>query len=140
MNTVGNILFLLVGVAAYIGSFLFYQNTSQFIEKSRVAPGIVTDFREFEGEDQMLYQAQFTFVSHTNEEVTFGSRSRSSHPSYEIGDAMVVYYNPDNPYDAREADFLSLWLATIFFAAFGTVFFIIGLTLIVVNRGKGGAK
>ncbi|MDN5213355.1 ribosomal protein L7/L12 [Fulvivirgaceae bacterium BMA12] len=57
-------------------------------------------------------------------------------PSYEIGEVVSMYVNPNDPYDLLIDSFPDRWLAITILGAMGALFFGIGMLVAVVFRPR----
>jgi hypothetical protein len=132
-------LFLAIGLAFAGVSLWAIRDTQSFVAKAATAEGQVVslEYRYDSSRSSGSGGAYYPVVKYktaTGEEHTFHSNAGSSPPSYRVGEAVGVLYDPKNPFDARIDGFFSLWLLAIIFGALGCVFSLLGLGGLIVPR------
>jgi Protein of unknown function (DUF3592) len=124
-------LFLAFGLAFCGASLWAVRNTQSFVARAETAAGQVINLEyrhsTSSSSSRGTYYPVVKFKTATGEERTLHSNTGSSPPSYAVGEAVTVLYDPGNPFDARIKGFFSLWLLAIIFGALGSVFSLIGL-------------
>ena len=122
--------FLAIGLAFSGVSLWAVRDTQSFLARAETAAGQVVDFDSRRG----AYYPVVRFRTAIGEAHTLHSNTGSSPPSYHVGEAVSVLYDPGNLFDARIKGFFSLWLIAIIFGAIGWVFSLIGLGGLIVPR------
>src|SRR5437868_4789215 len=119
-------IFLVVGLGLAGTAVYAIRSTQSFVAKAEAVRGDVIDL-EYRRDTSSLsssgvYYPVVNFRTTTGEQHTFHSNTGSSPPSYSIGEAVTVLYDPTNPFDARISGFLSLWLFPLIFSVIGSLF------------------
>jgi hypothetical protein len=58
---------------------------------------------------------------------------------YKIGDTEPIYYNPDDPEDAKIMTFMNQWFLPVFMTGFGLIWAIAGLAVTIARKNKNPA-
>lgn len=129
-------LFLLVGLLMLFGSFKFYSNTKDFLSVAITTEGSVVDFISDYSDDSTTYEVVtfkpvFEFSTKNGEVINITSSSSSNPPRYSVGESIEVLYEEANPNEAVINDYLSLWGLPTILGILGSVFFIIGLGIVI---------
>jgi len=97
---IGPLIFLLFGLLFFaIGSGLTYRQRS--MEKQGIeAQGVVVSLQENYDSDGSTYAPVVQFKTASGQNVRFISSYYSSPPAYDVGQAVVVVYPPEEPEDA----------------------------------------
>lgn len=67
-----------------------------------------------------------------------GANTRSD--AYELNDQQLIFYNPDDPSDARVGTFMNMWFLPVLLMGLGIVFFIVGVvTWLATGKKKSPA-
>jgi hypothetical protein len=115
---------LFVSVAVY-----FYWSTSNFLQSSAEAQGIVTDI-VLRGDH---YYPGFEFSTPSSGDYTVHS-STGAHPTrFSVNERVTVVYEPNDPAQARIKEFWSLWLFPVIFGVLGPAF-ILGAIILWIYR------
>src|SRR5688572_10745375 len=95
--------FSTVGVGMLLGSFFIFSNTSSFIKRAVEAEGKVIGLERFRSSSSSstTYRPEVEFSTATGKRIQFTSSVGSSPPSYSVGEAVRVLYNPADPQSAR---------------------------------------
>jgi Protein of unknown function (DUF3592) len=119
---------LLLAVAA-VTAFL----TFRFLAGSERADGTVIDLREsYDSQDDTTsYYPVVRFETAEGQPVRFESDVSTSD---DVGDTVEVFYDPDDPNDAKLAGFFNLWGLSLIFGALGAVFTGVGGYLVYRTR------
>ncbi len=123
--------FFAIGVGALIGSFLFFKNTKQFIDKGVTASGTVINLlrqvsEDSDGNTSYMYYPEVKFQTADGKSITFQANTGSNPPSYSVGEKIDVLYLPESPNKAKIKSFVSLWLGALVFLIVGLSFGSIG--------------
>ncbi|UCF38969.1 MAG: DUF3592 domain-containing protein [Acidobacteriota bacterium] len=139
----GSVLPMLVifgGVGVILLSITFYLHSARqaFIGSSLSAEGLVVGFEEragsrtSSGKSLNAYAPIVTFTSKSGAEVTFTEATAGSGSGIKKGDTVEVFYDEENPQDAKIATFFYLWAAPIVIGAIGSAFSLVGVILLIV--------
>lgn len=139
MNRTLNIvfaIFLAVGLLCAGLAVYAIHDTQSFLARAVTARGEVTglEYRRGTSNSGGAYSPIVKYKTATGEEHTFHSNVGSSPPSYHVGEAVNVLYDPANPAAARIHGFFSLWLVAIISGILGCVFSLIGGCGLIVPR------
>lgn len=113
--------------------FFFLYRTQKLIYKSHRANGTVIDLKHQAGEGSGTYSPVVRFTALDGREIEFVERWSQSPPRFQIGDEVLVLYNPQNFQKARvfttnREMYYSTWL----FLGLGGVFLLCGLLMAAV--------
>ena len=104
----------LIGVLELLGAIYLYSSTSEFLAKAKVAKGKVINLVAFSStNNSMTYSPVFQFKDQSGKIHTIQSASSSNPPSYEIGEEVKIFFNPENPKEAKLDGIFDLWGASI---------------------------
>ena len=124
-------IFSLIGIAILIGAYYFYNHTKTFLNNSQIATGTVTELvKTTSNEGTVLYQPRIKFTADNGEGITFTSGTASNPPSHKKGDEIEVYYQIENPQNAKVKGFFTLWAAPSVMAVIGLSFFLLGFSML----------
>ena len=131
------------GIFAVVGIILLglgawrYLSTEAFLASASVAEGEVIELVRKEatqrsstsagrGTKSITFAPLFRFRTADGEEVEVISSLGSNPPAHRPSDRVQVYYDPEDPYDARIDSFMDLHFLTLMFSGMGALFFLIG--------------
>ncbi|WP_199325799.1 DUF3592 domain-containing protein [Nodosilinea sp. FACHB-141] len=117
-------------------TFFTYTNTNTFLKDAIKTEGTVIELIRSQSDDSVTYQPVVVFVSQEGEEIEFTSPSGSNPPSYSKGQAVEIFYLPNNPQKAEINEFFSLWGLPTILGALGSIFSTVGTGLLVVPMIK----
>lgn len=109
------ILLFFFGISCLIGSYAVYQNTHQFLAVAKKVEGTVGEMVQTENKK---FAPKIFFHTPTDEEITFVSDKATRKPAYEIGERVMVLYEPDHPHNAH--------IDTVFSQSVELTLFIVG--------------
>lgn len=116
-----------------LGGFLFLRRL-RFLRTICATSGVVEKVRLVHLVDGNAYQPKITFTTQTGENVVLTSVGLSNPPRFRVGQEVPVVYDPSNPHKARIRSFASLWFASLFFGGLGSLFLLIALMLMLINK------
>lgn len=128
----------MIGTAFLIMAVFFYTSTSAFITSSKSAEGEVTELIIPSGSD--TYHPKVRFQTESGKEVIFVDSVGSTPPSFTVGESVKVFYQPDNPQNAKISSFFSLWFLVVVFGLMGFIFDIIGAVIIILSQKSKSAQ
>ncbi|RZJ47761.1 MAG: DUF3592 domain-containing protein [Flavobacterium sp.] len=128
--------FSIVGLALLIGAFFLYQNKKSFLEKAITVEGTVTELLPSRSDNSTTYKPVVTFTTKDDKKIEYTSSVSSNPPSYHVGEKVEIFYDPADPYDADINGFFSLWLAPLILGIMGSIFFLIGFSIILFGKMK----
>lgn len=124
------LIFLLIGLGLLAGCAYLIRKTRLFLERAMETPGRVVEMRAVSDSDGTTHMPVVEFTAPSGDRAQFESGFSSSPPSYRVGDAVTVLYDPQNFKDARIRSFLSLWIAPLLFGVLGGVFTGLGAAML----------
>ena len=125
--------FLLSGVGLLIGGLVSGARTRAFLEKAIETRGEIVAFEEgppAEAGAPATYRPVISYVPASGQRVRFKPMVYSNPQSFEVGERVVVLYEPDRPDEARIRSFSSLWLSSLMLLGLGTIFSVLGAWLL----------
>jgi hypothetical protein len=121
-------IFILVGLGMLVGSFFIYRHTSSFLKVAKKSQGVVIKLVPKRGsKGSTTYSPMIKFKTQKGDEFSFVGNTSSNPPSYHRGDKVDIFYNPQNPKNAKISSFVSLWLLPLILFGMGSVFTLIGI-------------
>ena len=119
------------GLWLLISGWRLFDASAKFVQRANPAPGRVVAYDRPLTSSAGPLQPVVRFNVNRAESHEFRPRFTTVWTGYDIGQSVIVLYDPDNPEDARVDDFWQLW----FLAAGAGVF---GAGLIVIPLGALG--
>jgi len=130
----GKIIILMVKlIFPVVGLILMYQgwnsyNVQQsFIKNSVPVPGIVVKNIQHYGHDGPDYTPVVNFKTLDGQTEQYTSSISSYPQEYADGAHVQIFYDPQNPVDARIKSDVDLWFPVGMYAGMGLIFFIVGM-------------
>lgn len=107
-------LFAALGLVGFLATGYWVLETRRFLDRAAAAPGQVIDLAEkrstSNGKTSVSWHPVVSFRSADGRERRFRSGAGSSPPSYRVGEAVTVLYDPAAPEaDARIKAWFDLW-------------------------------
>lgn len=127
------IILLLVGTLALGGGICLFVGKLEFLERSLEVAGVVSDMESSSSKNGRTYYPVVTYQDSGGQEQTFVSQMSSSPPSYEVGEAVKVRYEPGKPSMAVIAAFWEVWGTVTVAAGLGLIFLAIGIGTIYAD-------
>jgi len=128
--------FAVIGSAMLAGSFFWYTKTKSFIGEALTAPGVVIELVRSRSNDSTTYTPVVEYTTEKGQKIEFTSSVGSNPPSHSKGDQIEVLYHEDTPQQAKINSFFSLWLGPILLLVLGSIFSIVGFSLVLYPRLK----
>jgi hypothetical protein len=127
--------FLLVGLGLLTGAYFSYSSTKHFLAHAVDAQGTVIELERREstdsdGRSSTMFYPVVEFQTDTGKKIIFHESSGSNPPAYAVGDSTPILYTPENPSEASINSFLSLWLGALIFSFLGSMFSLIGGSIV----------
>ena len=113
-----------------IGCAVWTVSQQRFIANAVEAQAEIIDFVESEGDNGSMYAPVFKFKDAQGQEYTVKSSVGTGNPTEDIGDTIMVLYDPKAPENAQKNSLMFLWLGQIVLGVLGTVFFLIGAVIL----------
>lgn len=123
--------FATIGLGLLIGAIYLYLDKQSFLKTANVAPGLVVELRASRSDNSTTYSPVVSFTAKDGRQIEFTSSVSSNPPSYSEGESVEVVYDPANPYEANINGFSSLYLGPLILGILGTVFFLVGFSIIL---------
>ena len=131
---VGTYISIFVILLCFAAAGVLFFLELRFLSQAETVTGVVKTFRLSEGsEGGSTYCPLIEFITKEGETITFDTRMCSSKKPYEAGEAVKVFYDPQNPQKAQVDDFWSKYLLTTIAFVLGVVFTLFTLLEFVVN-------
>ncbi|MHC0447871.1 DUF3592 domain-containing protein [Flavobacterium sp. 3-218] len=128
--------FLTIGLALLAGAFYFYQSKQAFLDRAVKVQGTVTALIPSRSDNSTTYKPVVSYTTKEGKQIEFTSSVSSNPPSYHEGETVEIFYDPADPYDADINGFASLWLAPLILGILGSIFFLIGFSIILFGKMK----
>jgi Protein of unknown function (DUF3592) len=131
-------IFSFIGVGMLIGAFFIYLHTSNFIKNAISTDGVVVELIRVQSNDDSsdTFSPIVRFKNQYGLEIEFKSSSSSSPASFDIGEKVMVYYELQNPQNAKIKAFFELWGVATIVGGIGIVFALIGFGFFVNDKLK----
>lgn len=128
--TVVSSIFVLVGAAMLIAAGREFTRKRALFRNSATASGTIIALTENREREEISYFPQVEFHTPSGRSIRFQSEMGSSTAAARIGDSVKVRYRPDQPQVAEVDAFMPLWGLTILFGSLGSVFLIVGTSIL----------
>lgn len=129
--------FTMGGLGMLIGAFFIYKNTQDFLKDALTTEGTVIELVRSRSSDSTTYRPVVEFKTQGGSRVEFTSSSGSNPPGYSKGEVVEVLYQESSPEQAKINGFFSLWGASTILGGIGSVFFLVGISIILFGSLKG---
>jgi hypothetical protein len=93
-----------------------------FVNNAMEGKGHVTALVRSSSKNGSVFKPAVEFQTADGRRIEFTSSMGTSPPSYDVGESVTVYYDPENPHSAMLSGWLSLWFVSLIFAALAAVF------------------
>lgn len=128
-----SLIFTFVGLVLLWGANYSYKTTTEFQQNAVSAKGTVISLAESRSKGRTLYKPVVEY-SYNNQSFQIKGSVASRPPAYEIGENVNILLKTDTPNEAIIDSFFEKWFLAILFAALGTVFTLIGVGMLFLNR------
>lgn len=134
--------FAAIGIAMLIGAVFWCLSVRSFIAEAQRAEGTVVDLVQSRSSSSnsssssSTYRPVVQFRDARGAQIEFTSSSGSNPPSYSVGERVTVLYRASEPNRASIDGFFSLWGGPVIVGALGTVFLLVGGSMIVWIAAK----
>jgi hypothetical protein len=128
--------FTAVGLGMLLGAFLVYTNTQDFLQSAITTNGTVVELVRSRSSDSITYRPVVEFKTQGDRFIEFTSSSGSNPASYSKGEIVDVLYLESSPEQAKINSFFSLWGGSTILGGLGSLFFIVGLSIIFLGSLK----
>jgi Protein of unknown function (DUF3592) len=131
--------FLVCGLAFLGISIYTVRSTRSFVAQAETVRGEVVDLeyrRDNSGSSASggAYYPVVKYRTAAGDQRTLYGNTGSSPPSYRVGEAVDVLYDPTNPSDARIAGFFSIWLVPLIAGVLGWLFSLASGGVMIARR------
>lgn len=125
--TIVGLVFLIagIGLAIFVGAYLV--NDYDKALNGERAEAVVLQARD--GTKPIL-----EFRTRRGEPIRIEGKISSSPSPYDVGERVSVFYDPADPADALIDTFIERWFLPLLFGGFGTVFLLVGGTMVTLAR------
>ncbi len=120
-------------VPGSLGGLIFLRRL-RFLRTACTTFGVVSEVTLMHLVDGNSYLPKITFITQTGEKVELTSVIMSNPPQFQVGQEVPVVYDPHDPRRARLRSFAGLWFKSLFFGGLGSLFFLIALMLMLINK------
>lgn len=135
-------LFLISGLAILgfllAGLFLWYR-TKRFIDTMHKTTGVVIKVKRISFENRDTFSPVVRFATHDGRALSFTDSVSKYPPEFELGEQTQVFYDPQNPHQARVVKqvsdlFFSAKIFGVAGAALLTIMLLLGMVLNVITN------
>lgn len=124
------IVLLLVGTALLGGGIWLFVGKLEFLDRSTITDGVVTDLESSTSKNGKTYRPVVTYRDGSGQEQTFASLMSSSPASFEVGESVKVRYESGKPSTAVIAAYWEVWGTITVVLGLGLIFLAIGISTI----------
>ncbi len=137
MRTISKLkyIFTVVGFGMIVGAFFLFTNTQDFLKNAQTTDGMVVDL--VRSSDSDTYRPVVEFTTRDGSVIEFTSSTGTNPPSFSEGEMVGIFYQESSPEQAKIDSFFSLWGGTVILGGLGSVFFLIGMSILLFGRLKG---
>ncbi len=129
------LLLLALGLALGALSLTVFVRRRKLLRTGAKTFGMVTEMRWYmDPQEGRMYTPTVTFTTPMGETRAFTSKVGTFPPRYHVGQQVAVVYDPDNPQHANIVSFMDLWFMPLFCGGFSSLFLLVGLILVLVNK------
>lgn len=121
---------LVVGLLAIAVGIPFFLQAQQFNAMAIRAPGKIVELGRQQSGEHVSYYPVFSFTDKAGAAHVVHSRIGSTHPGYEVGDAVEVLYPPDDPEHTKLNTFFTVWTWPAVFGGLGLILIIVSILLL----------
>lgn len=126
-----------IGVACLLGALFFVNKTKNYINTAQSVPGVVTDLiPRSSREGGYTYVPKFEFIAENGQKYVIDDGPSANPPAYSRGEQIIVLYQTGQEQEARIKGFFSLWFGALFLGIFGSVFAVIGFSMMFFSVRK----
>lgn len=122
-------IFCTVGLVASIAAGYCYWSTENLLKTGLRAQGKVVEMLR----SGKSYTPVVQFETAEHKTITQASKVGSNPPSHKVADSVTVLYHADDPEDFRIDEPLEIWFMTGIFGFLGSIFVIIGGSMLVYS-------
>lgn len=116
-----------------VGSYFAYDKYSFFSSSKKVMARV----SHVEKRHRSI-NPTFEYVVNGKTYTIEGANTRSD--EYELNDQQLIFYNPNDPSDARVGTFMNMWFVPVLLLGLGIIFFIVGIvTWLATGKKKSPA-
>lgn len=114
-------IFFSVGIYFAYDRYSFFNSSTEKVDAKVIEN--VEDIRRKGSKTKVSYYPIFQYTTKDGTLRTLKSNLKTNPPQYEVGEIVTLYYNPQNPEDARPYSFIDSWLIPSVFIFFGLLLF-----------------
>jgi len=116
------------GVWLLISGWRLFDASAQFVQRASPAPGRVVAYDRPLASSAGPLQPVVRFSVNRAESHEFRPHFATVWTGYDLGQSVIVLYDPDNPEDARVDDFWQLWFLPVGTGTFGASLIVVPLS------------
>lgn len=126
------ILFATLGLGMAIVAYIWYSNTTEFLNRASLTQGTVVELQRVQSNNTTTYKPVVSFRTGTGAQIRFTSSFASNPSAYHRGEKVSVVYLESEPKKAKISTFYSLWAGASILAIVGSIFLLLatGFTLV----------
>lgn len=132
----------LVGLGLMAAAGVTYTQSAYFVSRARLTTGtVVSLFASVDTDTNSTYYCpQISFTTTTGQTVNFGADTCSAPPAYQVGDLVNLYYDPQNPQNARMKSFGAQYLLPLSYLVAGLPLVLLGVFGLLFQRRRERAR
>lgn len=130
-------IFGLIGIGLLGGAAYMAYDTRRDLAVGVTTDGTVVDLiGERDSDGDTTYHPRVRFVTRSGEAREFTASVGTNPAAFEVGEPVVVIYDPASPEGARIDSFFQLWFAPLLLGGMGIVFAAFGCGAVVAGRRR----
>lgn len=123
-------IFFIFAIAMGILAINEKENIDNLNKNGIFATAVVTDIKtktpyNSNSKKEVLHYPVFTFETKNGDKIIFTSKIGSSKSRFDIGERVEVVYQEENPYNATDTSFLSMWFPVLIAGFFSILILLI---------------
>ena len=131
-----------MGLGLLAAAGVTYIQSAYFVSQARLTTGtVVSLFASADTDTNSIYYCpQVTFTTIAGQTIHFGADTCSAPASYQVGDLVNLYYDPQNPQNAKIKSFGAQYLLPLSFLVSGLPLAMLGSFGLLFQRRRERAK
>ena len=130
------ILFATLGLGMTIVAYIWYSNTTEFLNRASLTQGTVVELQRVQSNNTTTYKPVVSFRTETGAQIRFTSSFASNPSAYHQGEKVSVVYLESEPEKAKISTFYSLWAGASILAIVGSIFLLLAGAILLMSGPK----